>query len=125
TALNEDLTDFIRHYLMKDGSIIKQSDVYYALKDSVSTTNAIDYLKELKEYSAYYQKLKYPEFENEPELKKMFRRLNRIEVTTAYPLLLNFYGLYAERSIEKTGFVSILQTLENYLIRRFVCNIPT
>jgi uncharacterized protein with ParB-like and HNH nuclease domain len=125
SALNDDLTEFIRHYLMKDGNIIKQGDVYYALKESVSTTNAIDYLKELKKYSGYYQKLKYPEFETETDLQQMFRRLNRIEVTTAYPLLLNFYSNYAEGKIDKTGFVTILKTLENYLIRRFVCNIAT
>ena len=125
TALNEDLTEFIRHYLMKDGNIIKQGDVYYALKDSVSTTNAIDYLKNLKEYSIYYHRFKYPEFEQEPELQRMFRRLNRIEVTTAYPLLLNFYSNYSEGKIDKNGFVTILKTLENYLIRRFVCNIAT
>lgn len=125
TALNEDLTEFIRHYLMKDGNIIKQGDVYYALKDRVSTSNAIDYLTELKKYSIYYQRLKYPEFEKEPELEKMFRRLNRIEVTTAYPLLLNFYSNYADGKIDKNGFVTILKTLENYLIRRFVCNIAT
>jgi len=125
TALNEDLTEFIRHYLMKDGNIIKQGDVYYSLKDSVSTTNAIDYLAELKKYSAYYQKLKYPEFEKETELEKMFRRLNRIEVTTAYPLLLNFYSNFADGKIDKNGFVTLLKTLENYLIRRFVCNIAT
>ena len=125
TALNEDLTEFIRHYLMKDGNIIKQGDVYYALKDSVSTSNAIDYLTELKKYSTYYQRLKYPEFEKEPELEKMFRRLNRIEVTTAYPLLLNFYSNYEDGKIDKNGFVTILKTLENFLIRRFVCNIAT
>lgn len=124
-ALNENLTEFIRHYLMKDGNIIKQDDVYYALKDRVSNTNAIEYLKELKKYSVYYQRLKYPEFEKEPELEKMFRRLNRIEVTTAYPLLLNFYSNYADGKIDKNGFVDILKTLENYLIRRFVCNIGT
>lgn len=125
TALNDDLTEYIRHYLMKEGSIVKQGDVYYALKESVSTCNANDYLKELKIYSVYYQKLKYPEFENEPELQKCFRRLNRIEVTTAYPLLLNFYSNYAENIITKNDFVTILKTLENYLIRRFVCNIAT
>jgi hypothetical protein len=95
------------------------------LKDSVSTKNAIEYLTELKKYSVYYQRLKYPEFEKEPELEKMFRRLNRIEVTTAYPLLLNFYSNYADGKIDKNGFVTILKTLENYLIRRFVCNIAT
>jgi len=124
-ALNEDLTEFIRHYLMKDGSIIKQGDIYYSLKDSISSKNAIDCLKELKKYSVYYQRIKYPEFENEPELEKMFRRLNRIEVTTAYPMLLNFYNDYSEEKIDKKGFVVILKVLENYLLRRFVCNIAT
>jgi uncharacterized protein with ParB-like and HNH nuclease domain len=124
-ALKEDLTEFIRHYLMKDGNVIKQGDVYYALKDSVSTSNAIEYLTELKKYSIYYKILKNPEFEKEPELQKIFRRLNRIEVTTAYPLLLNFYNNYADGNIDKDDFVVILKTLENYLIRRFVCDIPT
>lgn len=125
TALNDSLTEYIRHYLMRDGSIIKQNDVYYALKERVSQTNAIDYLKELQKYSVYYQRLIYPELEPEEELQKYFRRLNRIEVTTAYPLLLNFYGNYTARKISKADFITILRTLENYLIRRFVCNIPT
>lgn len=125
TALNDNLTEFIRHFLMRGGNIIKQGDVYYALKESVSTSNAIDYLKELKKFSVYYQRLVFPEFEPEEDLQKYFRRLNRIEVTTAYPLLLNFYSNYADKKISKDEFVVILKTLENYLIRRFVCNVPT
>lgn len=125
SALNDDLTEYIRHFLMRGGNIIKQGDVYYALKESVSTSNAVDYLKELKKFSSYYQKLKFPEFEPEIELQKLFRRLNRIEVTTAYPLLLNFYSNYDESKIGKADFVIILKTLENYLIRRFVCNVAT
>ncbi len=125
TALNASLTEYIRHFLMKDGSVIKQNDVYYALKERVSLTNAIDYLKELQKYLVYYQRLIYPEFEPEEDLQKYFRRLNRIEVTTAYPLLLNFYSNYVEDKIGKADFITILKTLENYLIRRFVCNVPT
>ena len=125
TALNDDLTEYIRHFLMREGSIIKQGDVYYALKENVSTTNATDYLKELKKFSVYYQRLKYPEFEPDAELQERFRRLNRIEVTTAYPLLLNFYSDYADKRINKADFIIILKTLENYLIRRFVCNVAS
>lgn len=125
TALNDNLTEYIRHYQMRDGSIIKQNDVYYSLKEKVSPLNAIDYLKELHQYSVYYQRLIFPEFEPEKDLQKYFRRLNRIEVTTAYPLLLNFYGIYASKKISKDDFVEVLKTIENYLIRRFVCNIPT
>jgi uncharacterized protein with ParB-like and HNH nuclease domain len=125
TALNDDLTEYIRHFLMRSGNIIKQGDVYYALKENVSTSNAIEYLKELKKFSVFYQRLKYPEFEPDLDLQKHFQRLNRIEVTTAYPLLLNFYNNYAEKKINKSDFVVILKTLENYLIRRFVCNVAS
>lgn len=125
TALNDSLTEYIRHYLMRDGSIIRQNDVYYTLKEKVSPANAIEYLQSLQKYSVYYQRLIYPEFEPEEELQKYFRRLNRIEVTTAYPLLLNFYGQYSEQKISKADFFEVLKTLENYLIRRFICNIPT
>lgn len=125
TGLGDSLTEFIRHFLMRNGNIIKQSDVYYALKENISTTNAIDYLSELKKYSVYYQRLIYPNLEPENQLQKYFRRLNRIEVTTAYPLLLNFYSNYADGKITKDEFVTLLKTLENYLIRRFICNIPS
>ena len=125
SALNDSLTEYIRHYLMRDGSIIKQNDVYYALKERVLPTNAINYLQELQQYSVYYQRLLSPELEPEEDLQKYFRRLNRIEVTTAYPLLLNFYGNYAANKLSKADFIAILKTLENYLIRRFVCNVPT
>ena len=124
-ALDDNLTEYIRHFLMMGGSIIKQGDVYSSLKESVSTGNAVNYIEKLKKYSTYYQKLIHPEFETEPELQKYLRRLNRIVVTTAYPLLLNFYNDYVDNKITKDEFVIILKTLENYLIRRFVCNIPT
>lgn len=125
TGLNDILTEYIRHFLMRGGNIVKQADVYYALKEKVSPANAIDYLKELRRFSIYYQRLIYPEFEPEMDLQKYFRRLNRIEVTTAYPLLLNLYGAYVDNNISKADFVDILKILENYLIRRFVCNVPT
>jgi uncharacterized protein with ParB-like and HNH nuclease domain len=125
TALGENLTEFIRHFLMRNGNIIKQSDVYYALKESISTSNATVYLSDLKKFSIYYQRLIYPEFEPEVQLQKYFRRLNRIEVTTAYPLLLNFYCNYVDGKITKDDFITILKTIENYLIRRFVCNVPS
>ncbi len=125
-GLGEYLTEYIRHFLMKDGNIIRQNDVYYVLKDQVSPSNALGYLEKLHKYSTYYQRLVKPEdFEANANLRRYFRRLNTIEVTTAYPLLLNLYGDYEEGTISEEDFVEILKTLENYLVRRFVCNYST
>jgi len=125
SALTDSLTEYIRHFLMRNGNIVKQNDVYYVLKEKVSPENAIDYLKELKIFSDYYQRLLFPEFEPDKDLQKYFQRLNRIEVTTAYPLLMSLYDSYAKNKISKNDFITILKIIENYLIRRFVCNIPS
>ncbi|GHU23290.1 hypothetical protein FACS1894172_00580 [Spirochaetia bacterium] len=122
----DNVTEFIRHYLMKDGGkFIRQDDIYQTLKERVSAENAAEYLKDLHHFSAYYQRIKFPKFEPDKDLQRLFSRLNRIEVTTAYPLLLNFYKYYVSKKITRSDFISLLKTLENYLIRRFVCNIAT
>lgn len=123
--LRDKMTEFIRHFLMRNGSIVKQTDVYYSLKEVVGNGDVINYISEMYSYSIYYQRLIHPEFEPDTILQKYFRRLNRIEVTTAYPLLLSVYNLYESGNLTKENFVEILKVIENYMIRRFVCGIPT
>ena len=123
--LGESLTEFIRHYLMKDGGQVKQSDVYFSLKDIVNKGNVLECLKDIAIFAKYYQKLLYPEYEVNINIRRALNRLSRIEVTTAYPFLLNCYDGYSQKKITADEFVNILKTLENFMIRRFVCNIPT
>lgn len=124
-SLGSNLTEFIRHFLMRKGGIVKQTDVYYSLKDKISTENVVPYLQELTKFSTFYEKLLNPEKETVREIKKYLIRLNRIEVTTSYPMLLTCYSSYSEGEITENEFIEILQILENYLIRRFVCGIST
>lgn len=124
-SLGESLTEFIRHYLMKDGAIVKQADVYYSLKEIVNKGQVVSHLADLSTFSEYYNKLLKPDNEPNQEIKKYLKRLNRIEVSTAYPLLLNIYNHYSLGEIQSSDFVDILKTIENYLIRRFICAIPT
>lgn len=123
--LSDSLTEYIRHFLMRDKGFIKQSDIYYLLKEQVSANNALSYLEILNHFSIYYQKLLNPNKEENSLISDCLHRLNRIEVTTAFPLLLNCYDYYTCNKITTTEFVELLKTLENYLIRRFVCGIAT
>lgn len=127
--LGENLTEFIRHFLMRDGQIIRQSDVYYTLKETVEnrpeTTDDTHYLADMARFSKYYARLLNPEIEPIAELSGRLTRLNRIEATTTYPFLLNAYDDLVTGRLSEGDFVSILDLLETFLIRRFVCSIPT
>ena len=122
TGIEEELPEYIRHFMMRKGGIIRQNDVYYSLKEQVDEDNAIDYIQELNQYSRFYKSMIRPESESNIRLRECFMRLNRIEATTAYPILLYFYGEYNSQRITLDDFVDILASLENYLIRRFVCD---
>ncbi len=128
TMLGANLSEFIRHYLMSKesrGGTIRQTDIYQTLKDKVSVGNAVAYLQELHRHATFYQKLLDPVLETHLILSRHLHRLNRIEVTTAYPLLLNLYNDYDQLRLAEATFAEMLKLLENYLIRRFVCGYPT
>ncbi len=126
----DDLTEFIRHFLMKDSSIVKQGEVYLEMKArvdplSTSTSAIVDFLKTICTFSGYYERLLHPDREPNPKLRERLERLNRIEVTTAYPFLLNLYHDLSESALPESQAISILDVLENFVIRRYVCNVPT
>ena len=124
-AMGDDLTECIRHYLMRNGSLVKQSDVYFTLKDRVGQIDALSALEDIALFAGYYEKLLHPEKETNNSLQIVLKRINRLEVTTAYPFLLNCYHDYCQGRLEIGDYLDILQTIENFIIRRFVCNVPT
>jgi hypothetical protein len=97
--LGENLTECIRHYLMRNGSIAKQGDVYFTLKDRVGQSDALQALKDIATFAGYYEKFLTPENEPDVQLRNALARLKRLEVTTAYPFLLNCYHDYAHKRI--------------------------
>jgi uncharacterized protein with ParB-like and HNH nuclease domain len=124
-ALGESLTEYIRHYLMRSGSVITKSDVYFSLKEIISKGNAVEHLKELSHFADHYKKLLFPKEEPHVEIRRALSRINRIEVTVSYPFLLNCYENYHRGELSAVQFLSILNLIENFMIRRFVCNMPT
>lgn len=123
--LGDDLSEFIRHFMMREGGNILKTEVYYELKERVTPENAIEYLKTLHQYSRYYHRMKQPSAEENKPLQRLFTRLNKMEATTAYPIILYFYGEYDKKHISLDDFVQLLAALENFLVRRFVCDYKT
>lgn len=127
--LGDDMvTPFVRHYLMRGGSIVRETDVYSSLKARVDEDRAkgpLEHLRELDKHSRFYDILLRPHHEPSLRLRERLVRLNRLEVTVAYPFLLNVYGDYARGALSEDDFVDLLDTLESFLVRRFVCAVPT
>ncbi len=126
--LGDGLTECIRHFLMRGGKMVKQGDVYIALKENAdpkNPTEVVEYLRELAKFAKYYTHMIHPETEPDRRISVRMERLNRIEVTTAYPLILNIYDDYSSGVISLEDFTGVLDTIENFMMRRWVCGEPT
>ena len=124
-TLGDRLTEFIRHYLMKDGTVIKSDYVYFTLKERLGQGDALSLLQDLSRSADHYKRLLVPAREPDPGLRDALARLNRLEVTTAYPFLLCCYDEFERGELSAADFRDIVSFIENFVIRRFVCNIPT
>ncbi len=127
--LGEDhLTDFVRHYLTRSGERVRETDVYAALKTKIDADNERppeEHLKEIAAFAEHYEVLLYPEKAVTKAIQERLERLNRLEVTVAYPLLLASYADFMDGQLTGAEFCRMLDCLENFLVRRFVCGIPT
>ena len=76
-------------------------------------------------FADYYSRLLNPELENNLKVRKRLIRINRLEVATVYPFLLNCYDEWMQKRISENELIEIFHILENFLILRFVCNVQT
>jgi uncharacterized protein with ParB-like and HNH nuclease domain len=99
--LGEDaLTDFVRHYLTRFVGVIRETDIYAALKARVDEDKKrapIEHLKELARFSEYYAVLRDPAKAASARVGVRLHRLNRLEVTVAYPFLRRRSGRKSDR----------------------------
>lgn len=125
-SLGESLTEFIRHYLiMQLGGTVNVNDVYFVLKDQITLDNAESYLKSLACHATFYERFLYPVREPNEAIRSAISRIRRLEVSVSYPFLLRCYAQYTTDELSLEELIDIIDVLENYLLRRFVCNVPT
>jgi uncharacterized protein with ParB-like and HNH nuclease domain len=123
TRLGDRLTDFFRHFLTKAGDVVKIDDIYFEFKDKVTPANVENTLSDLARYSEYYEKLLSPEKEQRPSIRDGLKRLATLDVGVSYPFLLNCYDEFDRGELSELDFAAVLDTLTNFVIRRFVCNV--
>ncbi len=124
----EALTDFVRHYLTRLGGVIGKTDVYASLKSHVdgdTVRSPLDHLKDLALFSEHYAILLDPEKATSPRIRERLVRIERLEVTVAYPFLLAVYADYVVGTRTEDDVCEVLDMVENLVIRCFVCRVAT
>ncbi|AFZ54224.1 DUF262 domain-containing protein [Cyanobacterium aponinum UTEX 3221] len=123
--LQDNLTDFLRYYLTKKGKDVKKNQVYFELKEQTIKNNVSDYLKDIYKFANYYSRFLDPNQENNIKVRKYLIRIKSLDIKTVYPFLLNCYDDWQTNKLSETEFIDVCKIIENFIIRRFVCNVQT
>jgi uncharacterized protein with ParB-like and HNH nuclease domain len=119
----KELTQFFWFYLRKDGTAVREKEIYKQMKclfDRIdSDEDRKQQLEEVLLFSGYYEKMRFPEREDNESLQRQFSRLLRLDFKTCHVFLFSIYDLYSNGELSDTSFYKILAILESYFIRRF------
>ena len=129
TQLNDNLTEFLRHYAMKDGDNIYQGGIYAAtkarLKGMESAEEVEHEVQRMKEFAGLYASILDPALESDPALRRRLENIRDLDVTTSYPLLLRFLGARKAGLLVADELELCLGLVESFVVRRAVCAVPT
>ena len=117
---------FMQNYitlLTKDEVLV--TNIFNTFRQYVKTHPEVDpikYLKDLHRYGLIYQHF----YNTSPETREglFFKRIQTMDNSTVYPLLMIVYDKLAKPEHE-TQRLAILSDLESYLVRRMVCELGT
>jgi hypothetical protein len=127
--LGDNLTEFLRHYAMKDGENILQGGIYVATKKRLRGMDAPDEvereLERMKEFSGIYASILDPTLEPDAALRRRLENIKTLDVTTSYPLLLRLFDARKAGTLVSDELEVCLGLIESFMVRPAVCAVPT
>lgn len=128
-ALGDNLTEFLRHYTMKDGDDIKQGGIYAAIKTklkSLETSEAVETeVKSMQRFGEFYAIILCLSLEPNNAIRDRLENIQALKVTTSYPLLLRLFDARQTQKLNDIELEKCLGLIESYIVRRAVCGVPT
>ncbi len=127
--LGANLTEYLRHYTMKDGDDIKQGGIYAAVKaklHQLDESEAVEReIQQIHRFGEFYARILQPQPNEEPAIQQRIAHIRDLKVTTAYPLLLRLFDAHASDRLDAAGLECCLGLVESFVVRRSVCGVPT
>ena len=129
SMLADNLTEFLRHYAMKDGDNIYQGGIYAAtkvrLKNMESPNDVENEIDRMKKFAGLYEAILNPLLETDSNIQFRLDNIRQLEVTTSYPLLLRLLQARDVGIISNEELEHCLGLVELFVVRRAVCAVPT
>ena len=125
--VRDDINKFIRYYLaVKTGSLANEKNIYIEFKKYKQSKdiNIEDILKDMIEYAELYRIIKCCDSKNK-EFKEVLKRLNKLENESSTPGLLGIIKAYKDEKMSIEELINSFSLIENYLVRRNICSLPT
>lgn len=124
-----DLFDkFFRHYLtIKTGSIPKKGEIYQVFKKYYiehRDTGVDQLVFDIYKYAKHFFKIVF-QSESDKDIREVLFDLTELDMDVLYPFLLQAYEDYEAEKVNKQDFIKVLRTIESYVFRRSICEIPT
>lgn len=120
-------TAFVRDYLtFKQGKIPSLKVIYQIFKDYVNDgeDDVETILQDLLTYSQIYQKIIHAKTQSK-EIDGVLVRLNLLDMGVTYPFLLALFKHKVDANLSDADVKNILECIESFIFRRFICGIPT
>jgi uncharacterized protein with ParB-like and HNH nuclease domain len=128
-TLMSNLTEFLRHYAMKDGDDIKQGGIYAAIRNKLKNMTSAEAVEteaaSLQRFGEFYAKFLSPNHEKLNNIRHHLENIKEIQITTSYPLLLRLFDAHQIGTISENELGTCLGIIESFVVRRTVCGVPT
>jgi uncharacterized protein with ParB-like and HNH nuclease domain len=129
SRLGENLTEFLRHFSMKEGENIYQRGIYSAIKTHLKgMTTSADVeteIQNMNNFALMYASILDPQLESSPTIRLCLQNIKSLDVGTSYPLLLRLLNARHNGTLSLAGLERSLRLIEAFVVRRAVCVVPT
>ncbi|HRZ55837.1 MAG TPA: DUF262 domain-containing protein, partial [Candidatus Paceibacterota bacterium] len=122
-----EMTPFYRDYLMRKGRYSKEDATFVDFKaaheQAIQNPDAL--VVELKRYARLDLMLRRPRSVRDDALRAILRQVEGMEITTAYPLILNLLDRFDRGQLTKEDLCGCLHDLVSFVLRRSICGETT
>ena len=127
TVGHSEINKFIRFYLAnKTRRLYDEKKLYFEFKyyREGSGLSLESILQDMLEYAGYYREITAAD-KNSTPYSDILKRIGKLDVKTCVPLIMDLFKARSGGYISDEELRKALEVIENFIVRREVCDLPT